>query len=30
MGFREILDRQVAENLAGAKTIGEYVSVTIV
>jgi hypothetical protein len=30
MNFREIPGRQVVENLAAAKTIGEYASVTIV
>jgi len=30
MNFREILGREVVENLAAAKTIGEYASVTIV
>jgi hypothetical protein len=30
MDFRKILGHQVAGNLAGAKTIGEYASVTTV
>jgi hypothetical protein len=30
MHFRKTLDHQVAGNLAGAKTIGEYASVIIV